>query len=600
MSAAMAKFVTAAVIAALGATAQADDRDDLLKALEARADSIASFDLTTRRASVDLEPNDYNDFRESVRRASQGQTDDQSPSEWAQRLVQAWVANPNWISQHMTQRGNRFKEVTTSGEGKSLDTDVYDGLLYYSYRKIGNQLDIYLKVPQIGHTSLAYLGVGIKGPSPERIVSFEKTPEGSRGVFTVGQTDPEFLTYDFGPGLELRRAHMGNTRSGAVSPLESETWYLFHGSVDGCLVPRVTVDLSIHRPREICDAMVRIVEQVRVNCPLAEDSLSLTEAPPDALVIDYRFGLPNQWRYSDYLQAPMNANAQADGGTKAEHFIEFLNRTRSERDAASTRDGRLGRMAPPLQISEWLHKPPAVEQWPTGRPMILEFWNITCGPCIASIPEHNELAAWIESKEGSFISIHSATHEPAAIREFLENHELHYAVGLDTAGASLPHWRSATFAAYGIDGIPTCVTIGRSGRILSYERLSAEKLERLLEEEPDEPPRGRLNVDIRPLTLLPKAWLASDLAPGSQVQRRLFLFRPETPDLKLRRWKQIDSAVQPTWVRQSADGQTVYEIVLKAEVPDPGEVLKGQIGLIAEYEQQERLLDIPYELASRR
>ena len=159
----------------------------------------------------------------------------------------------------------------------------------------------------------------------------------------------------------------------------SETWFLFRKTIDGYLIPRVTVDLSIHRPRKLCDATVRIVKQVRVNCPLAEDSLSLTEAPPNALVIDYRFGLSTQWRYSDYLQAPMNANAQADGGTKAEHFIEFLDRTRDARDAGSTRDGRVGRIAPALEISEWLHRPPALEKWPTGRPMVLEFWNISCG-----------------------------------------------------------------------------------------------------------------------------------------------------------------------------------------------------------------------------
>jgi hypothetical protein len=37
---------------------------------------------------------------------------------------------------------------------------------------------------------------------------------------------------------------------------------------------------------------------------------------------------------------------------RAEHFIEFLDQSRARREAALTRDARVGRMAPALEISD--------------------------------------------------------------------------------------------------------------------------------------------------------------------------------------------------------------------------------------------------------
>jgi thiol-disulfide isomerase/thioredoxin len=256
-------------------------------------------------------------------------------------------------------------------------------------------------------------------------------------------------------------------------------------------------------------------------------------------------------------------------------------------------------MAPALEVTNWLQKPPALAKWPADRPVLLEFWSISCGPCIGRIPENNKLAEWVESQGGVFVSVHSATHEIPEIRAFLENHELRYAVGLDKAGGPRPYSGSATFAAYGIDATPTCVTIGRSGRILSYRHLSTQALEKLLAQEPAEAPRGRSSAEVRPLTVLPGAWRVSGLEPGAEAQGRVFLFRPDTPDLTLRAARDTNSPVRPTWTRHSAGSQTVYEIQLRAKAPDYGRTLKGQIALIAEYNKQEHLVDIPYQIAGR-
>lgn len=80
-----------------------DERDDSLNALEAKADSITSFDLTVRTLNLDLDPNDYDDFRENFQRASQGHVADATPSQWAESLIQAWTTHPHWIGRHMIQ-----------------------------------------------------------------------------------------------------------------------------------------------------------------------------------------------------------------------------------------------------------------------------------------------------------------------------------------------------------------------------------------------------------------------------------------------------------------------------------------------------------------
>ena len=63
---------------------------------------------------------------------------------------------------------------------------------------------------------------------------------------------------------------------------------------------------------------------------------------------------------------------------------------------------KIGKKAPELDLEEVYYqdnkKPPTLESL-SGNIVILDFWAIWCSPCVAAIPENNELAKNIRIRE---------------------------------------------------------------------------------------------------------------------------------------------------------------------------------------------------------
>jgi len=135
--------------------------------------------------------------------------------------------------------------------------------------------------------------------------------------------------------------------------------------------------------------------------------------------------------------------------------------------------------------------------------------------------------------------------------------------------------------------------------VLSYKHLTRQRLQELFASEPNDIAQiATSRKDVQRLTAIPNGWLAADLEPNSQVQGRFFVFRAETPDLRLKRSGTADRTVESEWARHTAKGQTVHEVLLTAKAPDWGQTLKGHVALVAEYGEVEELVNIQYELKS--
>ncbi|MCK4783504.1 MAG: TlpA family protein disulfide reductase [Desulfobacteraceae bacterium] len=581
----------------LGATTSlaGENADDFLRFLEARDESIVSYEIKLRQVHFDIELDKYEAFKKSIEQLAQREAGDLSPSRRAEQLVRTWAEKARWLERHIMQCVERFKETLVFDSG-GTDIKSYDGRLYYDYSDRNRQLDIYARIPNVKHASLGDVGLSTKGLRKSgRLLSFERDEEGVRCVFSFSDDNSRTTTQKYDLSYSLCHSQFRLSEQ-----IQIYNHYLFHENIDGYSVPRITININRYGHRNECSIYVYVIEDVRLNCPLTSEDFSLGELPAKTLVVDYRFEPSVQWRYGEYRQAAANPDVVHTERCKPEGMIQFLKNTSSDRKAFSRRDSRIGRKAPPLHIREWLVKPPGIDKWPPGRFTVLEFWNIWCGPCIAAIPKNNELAEWVTNKGGLFLSIHSATEESSKVRDFLENHDVRYTVGLDTAGGQRAYWGSQTFSEYGINGIPSYVTIAKNGRVLSYKDLKTQRLQELSASEPDDIAQlATSRKDVRRPTSIPNGWLAASLEPNSQIQGRFFVFRAETPALRLKLSGTTDRTVKSEWSRHTAKGQTVHEVLLTAKAPDWGQTLKGYVALVAEYGETEELLTIPYELASK-
>lgn len=567
--------------------AQNDEIQEILGHLKARENSITNFEIKLRRASFHLESDDVIDIEKAIQTvAEKDDVTDTDTVTWAEELVRTWSKKNSWMTEHIHQRDQCFKQTRISNKGKYVDVEVYDGQLYYDYRQINRQLDIHPKIPNIAHVTLSAIGLSAKGlcQGPEQ-VSVKWNTDGSRCVISKTGHEFGYVTYEYDRHLGLRRLQYEG------DPTE---YFLFHKDVDGYSIPRVKIRLSRNPRNNTCWVQVRIIEQIRLNGPMTDKDLALGDLPDSTLVIDYRFTPNRQWRWSEYCQSATNPDRICTGQADPKEFIEFLDRTSGQRKAHAVRNSRIGRQAPPLHVQGWLTRIPKLDTWPPDRFTVLNFCGISCGFCLHEFPDNKELAQWLTDQGTQFLAIHAARNDPLPVINVLDQNHVGYFVGLDESSDQAAFWNSATFAEYGIIGIPAYVTIAQDGRVLSYDRtLTKERLSQLMATDPNE----MVGQDVQtPASIIPSGWLVRDLEPKIDVQSRFFIYRPETPDLTLLRPETSDNSLTCNWTLHRTETQAVYEVHLSAQAPDPGQTLKGHLTLLARYNNREEPITIPYEL----
>ncbi len=128
--------------------------------------------------------------------------------------------------------------------------------------------------------------------------------------------------------------------------------------------------------------------------------------------------------------------------------------------------GILGKPAPPLKGDRWLVGKPMQLSDVQGRPVILHFWNIACGPCVAEIPTLQEEHGKDDPNAPLFISVLTGGDESdrADIEAFIREKGIAFPVLWDAPDPQKQGW-GLTSEEYGVYAIPTDATIDASGRL---------------------------------------------------------------------------------------------------------------------------------------
>jgi uncharacterized protein (TIGR03435 family) len=163
-----------------------------------------------------------------------------------------------------------------------------------------------------------------------------------------------------------------------------------------------------------------------------------------------------------------------------------------------------GTPAPPLQFTQLLQAPPGARtDWPAlrGKVVVLEFWATWCGPCLASMPHLNQLAAELDAAKFQFISVDDE--DPKVVQTYLTKRKMAGWAGIDTTGS--------VYARYGVKDRPVTIIVGKNGRIVAAthpENVKAADLQAVADgksvkfpslEMPASAPTAKPAVIVKPL-----------------------------------------------------------------------------------------------------
>lgn len=231
-----------------------------------------------------------------------------------------------------------------------------------------------------------------------------------------------------------------------------ETWQFFPILLPtGVAIPRLSISLEYQngKPRF---RNVTTVESAEILDKVPPDAF-VVGAPAGTNILDYR----RMSRDRQFERRPPSGVISAD----IPDVVAYRNRIAPMAEPVL----KPGDKAPVLNVVTWLDAagkadPPDL----TGKIVVIDFWGISCGPCVAALPEVNAAAKHFADSKIIVIGLHDSGGKLDSVSEFAKKRGLVFPIAIDNPDPSQKSF-GATFSTFGVHGIPACVVIDSSGHV---------------------------------------------------------------------------------------------------------------------------------------
>ncbi len=258
----------------------------------------------------------------------------------------------------------------------------------------------------------------------------------------------EFV-YDSETGMLLK----SRTEDSRNKSARNDFLFLPEKLPDGLVLPRARLHWD-EAQGQVTSFRFELIDSVESFDELPPETFSL-EATYGAMIVDYRNQVDN--RPGGIEQSELRSSVR--------DVISYLNLTTVKTATVETRP-EYGKPAPKIEVSEW-YRPDGDSHAPSwaGNILLIEFWGMSCGPCIGSIPQVREATNFFADKKVTVLSIHESGTTIEELRNFSAKHKINYPIGIDRPSIERG-WFGESMRSYGVRGIPSAAVVNADGELV--------------------------------------------------------------------------------------------------------------------------------------